>query len=228
MAAAIGYDQRVFSRPSCRSRPIKNRRRLIHWRSGFLQQTRPLISRALALGMVRAFSIQKPMNIEKIAVLLGQLQTLIGVLDQLSPKVKTEVDGALRANGFDTSLIAKNVVKAKQSLQGIPPKAFEPLVVVNSGHINRSAREAMFDGRCDHWGVVIHLNDWGGFMLVDALTAPSQGAPESIKAVHQWAVDRGIQWVKFDCDALVMDSLPRYDDSDVALSVDSGVSAADL
>lgn len=166
------------------------------------------------------------MNLEKIAALLGQLQTIVSVIDQLPPDCHKTVMGTLAANGLDVALIVRNAVKAKHSLQAIPNGNFEPLVAISTTHLPVSVREAIDAQMAADWSVVIYPNENGAFMAVVESFRPADTAPASIKDAYAWAVDRGIKWIKFDADAPQVSDLPCYGDGETQLSEDDVVLSA--
>lgn len=157
------------------------------------------------------------MNLEKITTLIGQLQTMLSVLDQLPPDVRKTVMGTLLANGLDARLITRNAVKEKQNLMAIPQESFEPLVTLSPEHLTQSVRDAIDSDVCHKWGIVFYVNEYGAFMAVDADMPPEAHAPKSIKDVHAWASELGIQWIKFDADARHSAALPRYEDGETQM-----------
>ena len=163
------------------------------------------------------------MNLEKIAALLGQLQTILSVLDQLPADCRKTVQGTLASNGLDVGLIARNAVKAKHSIQEIPVENFEPLVAISTTHLPASVREAIAAQATYSWRTVLYENDFGGFMAVIEDIPPSEHAPAAIKDVYSWALQRGIQWVKFDAEASAVSSLPCYGDGESQMSDDDVV-----
>lgn len=166
-----------------------------------------------------AFSFPKrKMNLEKIAALLGQLQTILSVLDQLPPDCRTTVMGTLASNGLDVRVIARNAVKAKHSVQGIPADNFEPLVAISTTHLPVSVRKAIAERETDNWATVLYENEFGAFLAVIPDLLPSSDAPAAIKDVHSWALQRGLQWVKFDADASPVSGLPCYGDEESLMS----------
>lgn len=157
------------------------------------------------------------MNLEKIAALLGQLQTILAVLDTLPDDCRKTVLGTLMANGLDAGLIARNTVKAKHSVLDIPKDNFESLVAISTTHLPASVREAIGNDLCHKWGIVLHPNEHGAFMAVVSGMKPDEGSPKSIVKVYGWALDRGIQWIKFDAVAREVACLPRYEDGETPL-----------
>lgn len=166
------------------------------------------------------------MNLEKIANLLGQLQTILSVLDQLPADCRKTVQGTLASNGLDVGLIARNAVKAKHSIQEIPVDNFEPLAAISTTHLPVSVREAIAEQRTYSWRTVLYENDFGAFMAVIADIPPSEHAPDAIKEVYSWALQRGLQWVKFDAEAPPVAGLPCYGDGDSQMSEDDVVLSA--
>lgn len=158
------------------------------------------------------------MNLEKITALLGQLQTVLAVLDQLPMDCRKTVLATLASNGLDVGLITRNAVKAKHSLQSIPQANFEPLASISSTHLAMSVREALSNDSCHKWGLVLYTNEYGAFLAVIEGMKPDKSAPTSLVQAYEWARERGIQWIKFDSDAPEVAGLPCYEDGDVPLS----------
>lgn len=158
------------------------------------------------------------MNIEKITALLGQLQTVIAVLEQLPADSRKTVLATLASNGLDVGLIARNAVKAKHGLQSIPKVNFQTLANISTTHLAMSVREAINNDVCHKWGVVLYTNEYGAFMAIIEGMKPNKSAPESLVQTYEWALDRGFEWVKFDRDALEVAGLPCYEDGDIPLS----------
>lgn len=160
------------------------------------------------------------MNLEKITALLGQLQTMVAVLDQLPGDCRKTVMATLASNGLDVGLIARNAVKAKHSLQSIPKANFEPLAAISSTHLAMSVREAISNDTCHKWGVVLYTNEYGAFLAIIDGMQPDKCAPKSLVQAYEWAQERGIQWIKFDPSCPEVAGLPCYEDSDAPLPED--------
>lgn len=166
------------------------------------------------------------MNLEKTITLLGQLQTILSVLDQLPDDCRKTVLGTLASNGLDLGLITRNAVKAKHGLQEIPKDNFEPLVAISCTHLPLSVREAIAEQRTHNWGTVLYDNDYGAFMAIIESMAPTDTAPAAMKMIYAWAAERGISWVKFDADAAPVLGLPCYGDGDEQMTKDDVVLSA--
>ena len=166
------------------------------------------------------------MNLENTINLLGQLQTILGVLNQLPDECRKTTLGTLASNGLDVRLITRNAVKAKHGLQEIPRENFEPLVAISTAHLPLSVRETIND-KCTHnWGTVLYDNEFGAFLAITQEMVPTEAAPAAVKAIYTWAADRGICWVKFDADAASVAGLPCYGDGDAQITEDDFVLSA--
>lgn len=154
------------------------------------------------------------MNLNKISCLLGSLHTLIDVLGQLPKDVRQLVVSTLSANGLNVKTLANNAVKCKHTVQAIPSDNFETLVAISTAHLDLQARQRLdtvaFKGVVSIWGVSLYPNDYGAFVCTGIESVPDESAPASIKAIFAWAKERGIQWVKLDCDASPVSDLLQY------------------
>lgn len=150
--------------------------------------------------------------------LLGQFQTVLGLIDHLAVDCRKSVKATFAAHGVDVAVLARQTVKAKHALQCIPHNAFEPMAVISTGHLNLTAREAIDAGQHRSWGVVCYANDYGCFLCVGRDTMPTADALQSIQTVYRWALAHDLQWLKLDCDAAVIPDLPYYGDGEVALA----------
>lgn len=166
------------------------------------------------------------MNLEKTITLLGQLQTILAVLDQLPDDCRKTVLGTLASNGLDAGLIARNAVKTKHGLQEIPKDNFEPLVAISTTHLPLSVRDAIAEQRTRNWGTVLYDNEFGAFMAIIETMVPTDAAPAAMKTIYAWAAERGISWVKFDADAPSVAGLPSYGDGDEQMTEDDVVLSA--
>lgn len=174
--------------------------------------------------MSRVFAFPKrKMNLEKTITLLGQLQTILSVLEQLPDDCRKTVLGTLASNGLDAGLIARNAVKTKHGLQAVPKVNFSTLADISTTHLAMSVREAINNDVCHKWGVVLYTNEYGAFMAIIDGMKPNHSAPQSLVQVYEWASDRGFGWVKFDRDTHEVKGLPCYGDGDEQLTEDDVV-----
>ena len=80
------------------------------------------------------------MNITRIINVVGQLQSLLAVLDQLPPATQREVVGTLKSNGIDPALLAKQAVLTKHTLQAMPAETFVPMLRISALHLEGKSR----------------------------------------------------------------------------------------
>jgi hypothetical protein len=86
------------------------------------------------------------------------------------------------------------------------------------GVVRQGVRKAIAERETDNWATVLYENEFGAFLAVIPDLLPSSDAPAAIKDVHSWALQRGLQWVKFDADASPVSGLPCYGDEESLMS----------
>lgn len=88
----------------------------------------------------------------------------------------------------------------------------EPMAALSTCHLTAQTRQKLAE---DDLSVNVYPNDYGGFVYVgtEPYTVPEES---DMATIFELAKLAGIVWLKFDCDAAILDGLPVFeDDSDL-------------
>lgn len=153
------------------------------------------------------------MQIEKIAVLLGQCEQVIGVIDAMPEEHRLYFRAMLCESGLVPEVLSRNLVRVKNNLLNLNEDGFESFAAISTAHIDRDTllrieHQPQSQTAC---GMVFYPNEYGGFVVINADSKPATLAPKCLQEIYSWALRREIKWVKLDADAVIVDGLPVYE-----------------
>ncbi len=89
----------------------------------------------------------------------------------------------------------------------------EPLAAVSALHLCAQTRAALSEGMLS---IATYPNEYGGFVYVGPRDENAPTEPD-LAVVLELAVRAGVVWLKFDCDAPIVDGLTVYPDDEEGL-----------